>query len=76
MTKIINKEHLAYERGRKMFREGKPCPYNIWSDAEWSPPRYMGQFEWLGWMMGHAEPIMKQIETKRILNIEDNDLDL
>lgn len=63
MADIISTRMLAFERGRKAFKDGRPRPENRWTDAEWEPwfsELEPGQLEWLGWMAARAAQLLRQ----------------
>lgn len=53
MSTVVSARYLAFERGRRRFREGKVPPKKP-PDEEWNGPLNDGQIEWLGYMLERA----------------------
>lgn len=66
-ARVISPRVLAYFRGGKAFKDGKPCPPRPPDDSQCTEPH---EIEWLGWMVARAEGMERRRQVMNALGVD------
>jgi hypothetical protein len=68
MGKVISPRFLQYQRGEKLFRDGKPCPPKPSDECTGLEPH---SILWIGYRVAKAMDFMKRCDVARALNMPE-----
>ena len=71
MTEVISELYLRLMRGRKLYRDGQPCPQSPY-DMDGNPipgvsEDWKDHVEWMGWRLEYADDYMRRKAIKESL---------
>lgn len=66
---IVTPRMLAFHRGVRLFRQGRPCPYENWHDLDVDSIAFA---EVMGWKSGEFRDFFKRRRVMEILGVSDD----